>query len=409
MDNISFPFLPEVFYKDSHQKIATAILKLRTNNKKIDILTVEKELQKSNEIEDIGGCYYLILLTQKVASAYNIDEHYFNIFTDYLKRELIRKSTELNGLCYDYSIGIDELVEFSEKEFFNIINNYIANEPIKIDALLPIQIELYKKLAENKDELIGIPSGFTKVDRITSGWQKSDFIILAARPSIGKTYISLHKTIFPAKLGKSIAFFSLEMSKEQLVNRMVSIETGISQDNLRNGNLTGTDLFNIESKTKELNNLNIFIDDTPALDVFQFRSKARKLKLKYNIDLIIIDYLQLMTVKREKGDNRERQISIISQTCKQVAKELNIPVIALSQLNRDAEGKVPNLSNLRESGSLEQDADIVIFLHREKEQDSSYSLFLDMIIAKHRNGKTGSVTMKLSDESMTSFDNDEPF
>lgn len=401
---------PECFYKQSHQLIYTAIIEINKHHKNIDILTVTEYLKKSGELDTVGGPFYITQLTNRVASAANIIFHARIIIQKYIQREMIRISTEIQNMAFDESQDIDDILNFAESEIFKISNQNIKTEPVKLSTIINERITLYYELCKKEAKLIGVPSGLVTLDRVTNGFQNSDFIIIAARPSIGKTFLALHFSLNCAQLGKKVAIFSLEMSKGQLADRINSIKSGIAQDKIKSGKLSNSELASIEDMSFEIIDYGIYIDDTPALNIYDLRSKLIKLKLKVPIDIVFIDYVQLMKADVKRNENREREISKISQACKLIAKELNIPVVALSQLNRECEGKRPNLSNLRESGSLEQDADLIIFPYREKEQNNVYSLNIELIIAKHRNGKIGAIDVRLEDESFTNIlENETPF
>lgn len=401
---------PESFYRESHQKIYRAILNLSSRESPIDILTVTEELRKSNELNEIGGPVYISKLTNRVASAAHIDFHARIVAQKYIQRELIRISSEIQNRAFDEAIDVDDLLDFSESELFKIAEGNIKKETAKINVLMQAAIDQIQEAGQKEGSLIGVPSGFTSLDRITSGWQKSDLIIVAARPSMGKTAFALSMARNMAvDHGKSIAFFSLEMSSLQLVTRLIVSETELPSHRIRNGKLDDHEWKQLETKIKSLVEAPIFIDDTPAISMFEFRAKARRLKLQYNIDLIFVDYLQLMTASGEFKGSREQEVSSISRSLKAVAKELNIPIIALSQLNRSVEtrsgNKRPQLSDLRESGAIEQDADLVIFIHRqekyglfEDEEGNSTRGLAEIMVAKHRNGPVDDITLRFREE-----------
>lgn len=400
---------PNVFYRDSHQKIFQAIRTLFEKTSPVDILTVTAQLRLQGELEMIGGAYYITELTNRVASAANIEYHSRIIIQKYLQRELIRISTDIINSAYEDTSDVLELLDRAEKNLFEIAQDNLRRDSRKMDDLLRETLAEIESLKDKKDGLTGIASGFTELDRITSGWQKSDLVILAARPAMGKTaFILTCARNAAVDFHKPVVVFSLEMSSVQLVNRLVSGETEIEQEKIRKGRLEEWEWKQIHSQIGRLEQAPLIIDDTPSLSIFEFRAKCRRLKAQHDIQLIIIDYLQLMQgkVDGKGGGNREQEIGSISRGLKAVAKELNVPVIALSQLSRAVENrpggsKRPMLSDLRESGSIEQDADMVLFLYRpeyyglEVDEDNNPTQGVgEVIIAKHRNGETGRVRLK---------------
>jgi replicative DNA helicase len=401
---------PESFYKEEHQKIFQAITDLISNNKAIDLLTVTEELKKNKQLDEIGGPVFITRLTSRVASAAHIEFHARIVAQKFIQRELIRVSSEIQNRAFDESIDVDDLLDFSEAELFNIAQGNIKKESQKVNVLIKEAIIQMEEASKRADSLIGIPSGFTKLDRFTNGWQNSDLVIIAARPSMGKTaFVLTMARNMAVEHNRAVAFFSLEMSSMQLVNRLIVSETELPSNRIRNGKLADFEWEQLDYKIKRLVDAPIFIDDTPAISVFELRAKARRLKRQHNIDILIIDYLQLMTGSPETKGNREQEVSTISRALKGIAKELDIPVIALSQLNRSVEirsgAKRPQLSDLRESGAIEQDADMVIFIHRpekygllEDENGNSLRGLAEIILAKHRNGPIGDIYLKFKDE-----------
>ncbi|RYY36314.1 MAG: replicative DNA helicase [Sphingobacteriaceae bacterium] len=399
---------PEVFYVEAHQKIFNAIRLLFERTSPVDILTVTAQLRQQGELDIIGGAYYITQLTNRVASAANIEYHARIIIQKYIQRELIRISTEVISDAYQDTTDVLDLLDKAEKNLFDIAQNNLRRDSRKMDDLMQEALKDIEALKDKKDGLTGVASGFTELDRMTSGWQKSDLVIIAARPAMGKTAFVLTCARNAAvDFAKPVVVFSLEMSSVQLVNRLVSGESMIEQEKIRKGNLEPWEWEQIHSKVGKLEQAPLIIDDTPALNIFEFRAKCRRLKSQHDIQLIIIDYLQLMHGKNDgKGGNREQEIGSISRALKSVAKELNVPVIALSQLSRAVESrpggsKRPMLSDLRESGSIEQDADMVLFLYRpeyyglEVDEDNNPTQGVgEVIIAKHRNGETGRVRLK---------------
>ena len=390
---------PEVFYKDNHQKVYQSISDLFNKSLPIDIITVTNHLRQRGELEMIGGAYYLTELTERIASAANIEYHARIIYQKYLQREIIRLSTENINAAYEDTTDVLDLLEKAEKDIFKLNLAKGTKMSTSITDLIKARMVEYK--IPVPDGMTGIPTGITDLDHITHGWQKKDLIIIGARPSMGKTAFALQIAKHPAMdLDLPVVIFSLEMSEQQLTDRMIAGEVDINLDDLLTHNITPVQHELMAEKIKRLSDAKIFIDDTPALNIFEFRAKCRRLKADHGIQLIVVDYLQLMSGKGEgKQINREQEIGNISRMLKSVAKELNVPVIALSQLGRDVEkrpanSKRPMLSDLRESGNIEQDADLVLFLYR----DEYYGIFQDangnttkgkveVIIAKNRNGK----------------------
>jgi|APLak6261678615_1056124.scaffolds.fasta_scaffold00072_8 replicative DNA helicase len=394
------------FYKDSNSRIFGAIERLFTRSEPVDILTVTQELKKTGELELVGGAYYITQLTNRVASAANAEFHARIVAQKYIQRELIRTSTETIKDAYEESSDVFDLLDKAEKSLFSIVEGNIKKNYDKMSTLIRKAIEQIEIAKNKKDGLSGVPSGLTALDRLTSGWQKSDLVILAARPAMGKTALVLSVARNAAvDFNKPVAVFSLEMSSLQLVTRLISSESELSGEKLKKGSLADHEFEQLNAKIQKLAEAPLFIDDTPGLSVFELRAKARRLKEQHNIELIIVDYLQLMTAGGEGRGNREQEISTISRSLKGLAKELNVPVIALSQLSRAVEtrggDKKPQLSDLRESGAIEQDADMVMFIHRpeyygitEDENGAPTTGMGELIIAKHRNGPVDSVKVR---------------
>ena len=415
---------PESFYKEAHQKIFEAIFSLFQKTSPIDILTVTAELRKMGALEIVGGAYYITQLTDRVVSAANIEYHARIISQKYIQRELIQVSTEIINASYDETSDIFDLLDHAEKSLFDIAQNNLRRDSRKMDDIMREAISNLELLRDRTDGLTGIPSGLTALDRMTSGWQPSDLVIIAARPAMGKTAFVLSVARNAAvDHQRPVVVFSLEMSSVQLVNRLIAGETEIEQEKLKKGNLADHEWQQLHSRIGRLTEAPIIIDDTPALNVFEFRAKCRRLKAQHDIQMVIVDYLQLMHGKSEGkgGGNREQEIGSISRALKSVAKELNVPVLALSQLSRAVESrpgnsKRPMLSDLRESGSIEQDADMVLFLYRpeyygltEDEEGRSTAGVGEVIIAKHRNGETGIVPLKFVGKYVKFTDLDEDF
>ena len=401
---------PESFYVESHQKIYEAIMQLSADHAPIDIFTVTERLKKNETLEIAGGAFYIAQLTNKVGSAAHLEFHARIIAQKFIQRELIRISSDIQNRAYDVSIDVDDLLNHSEKELFNLTYGNIKNETVRIDLVIKKAIEQIEESSKRSDGLSGVPSGFTEIDRVTSGWQYSDMVIVAARPSMGKTafVLSMARNI-AVQHKKAVAIFSLEMSAIQLVNRLIVAETELAGDKIKTGRLADYEWQQLDIKLKNLMDAPFFIDDTPAISLFELRAKCRRLKMQHDVQLIIIDYLQLMTGPPETRGNREQEVSNISRGIKAIAKELNVPMIALSQLNRSVEmragDKRPQLSDLRESGAIEQDADIVLFIHRPErygldttEDGMPTKGLAQIIIAKHRNGEVTDVNLRFRQE-----------
>jgi replicative DNA helicase len=401
----------ETFYDPRHQYIYSAMQELFGNTKPVDLITVTEQLQKNGELEAAGGVAYLAQLTNRVASSAHIEFHARIIIQKHLKRELIRVSSEIIRDAYDDTVDIFDLLNTAESNLFQISESNMTKQASTMQSIVGQAIAEIEKARNTPDGISGTPSGFHDLDKITSGWQKSDMVVIAARPGMGKTALVLsmaRNTAVDYNMG--VAVFSLEMSAVQLVKRLIAGEARIDSEKLRKGNLADHEFQQLHSRITALSAAPIFIDDTPAITIFDFRAKCRRLKAQHDIQLVIIDYLQLMSAKDGKGSgNREQEISTISRSIKEIAKELNIAIIALAQLSRSVEqrggDKKPILSDLRESGAIEQDADIVSFIYRPeyygitKDDDGNSNQGIgELIIAKHRNGKTDRVRMRFVPE-----------
>jgi len=398
---------PDCFYKEAHAKIFQAAINLSIRQEPIDLLTVTQELRREGILEEVGGSFYITQLTNRVMSSANIEYHAGIIYQKYIQRELIRVSTGIQERAFDESVDVDDLLNSSEQAIFEITQGSIRNDVQPINLLLKEAIESIHAAGQREGNLSGIPSGFTQLDRITSGWQPTDLIIVGARPSMGKTAFVLSMARNMAvDHGCGVAVFSLEMSAKQLVTRMIISETELDSEKIRSGKLDKSEWEQLDAKIIKLIEAPLFIDETPALSVFEFRAKCRRLVQQQKVRIAVIDYLQLMTWGGDTKGNREQEVSNISRSLKAIAKELNIPIIALSQLNRNLtrlasmDNRRPQLSDLRESGAIEQDADIVTFIHRpeyfgleEDAQGNSLRGVAEIIIAKHRNGALGDVTL----------------
>jgi len=411
----------EYFYKIEHQYIYEAIANLFQESNPIDILTVTEELKRLGNLKKTGGVAYVSSLTSRVSSSANTEYHARIISEKFIQRKLINISSNIIEESLDETIDVFETLNKAEQELFNVTEGTLRKSYDSMSDLIKISLKNIEELRNKEgDSLSGIPSGFSKLDKVTSGWQKSDLIICAARPGMGKTAFALTMARnIAVEYNMGVAVFSLEMSSEQLVNRLISSETEIKSEKLRKGDLAEHEWKQLHSKIKGLSKAPIFIDDTPAISVFELRAKARRLVKKHGVKMLIIDYLQLMTAGG-KGGNREQEISTISRSLKGIAKELSIPVMALSQVNRALEqrsgvgSKRPMLSDLRESGAIEQDADIVTFIYRphyynihEWEDGENCLGQGEIIIAKHRNGGLDNIRLKFRAELAKFSDLDE--
>lgn len=395
---------PEHFYSEQHQEIYRAIIELFKGSEPVDMRTVVNQLRKEAKLELIGGAYYIAELTSKVSSGANIEYHARVVIEMAIKRNLIQIASQIHHDAYEDTTDVFELLDKTEQSIFEISDSNLRKNYDNMRNLMFRAITELQKLKEHKDGLTGVPSGFSALDRMTSGWQNSDLIIIAARPGMGKTaFVVSAMRNAAVDFKRPVAIFSLEMASVQLVNRMISAEAELEGEKIRKGQLAEFEWQQLVHKTNRLSAAPIFIDDTPALTILELRAKCRRLKAEHGVQLVIVDYLQLM--RGDTGGNREQEIASISRALKGIAKELAVPVIALSQLSRGVEtrggDKRPQLSDLRESGSIEQDADLVIFLYRPEyykitvdEEGMSTQGLGEVIISKHRNGSTGSVKLK---------------
>lgn len=395
---------PEHFYSEAHKEIYSAIIDLFKASEPVDMRTVVAQLRKNGKIEVVGGAYYIAELTSKVSSAANIEYHARIIIEMAIKRNLIEIASQIHHDAYEDTTDVFELLDKTEQSIFQISDSNLRKNYDSMKSLMFQAIQELQEKKNHKDGLTGVPSGFSRLDRVTSGWQKSDLVIIAARPGMGKTaFIVSALRNAAVDFNHAVAIFSLEMASLQLVNRLISAEAELESEKIKKGNLAEFEWQQLVHKTNRLSSAPIFIDDTPGLSILELRAKCRRLKAEHNIQMIVIDYLQLM--KGEAGGNREQEIASISRALKGIAKELNVPVIALSQLSRGVEtrggDKRPQLSDLRESGSIEQDADIVMFLYRPEyykitvdEEGMPTQGMAEVIIAKHRNGSLENVKLK---------------
>lgn len=397
---------PESFYKPEHQNIYSAIKALFNDSQPVDILTVTQYLRKKSLLELSGGPGYIAQLTGRVLSSANVEFHARVISQKYIQRELIRLSGEIIEQAYEETTDVLDLLDKAEAGLFEVSEGNLRKQYASMSSLVHEALGRIEKARNSEGGLSGIPSGFTEVDRITGGWQRSDMVVIAARPGMGKTAFVLSMARNMAvDFNIPVVVFSLEMSAVQLVQRLISSESEISQENIKRGTLADHEIIQMHKKISKLSDAPIFIDDSPGLSVFELRAKSRRLKSQHGIQMIIIDYLQLMNADGDNYGNREQEISTISRSIKSLAKELDVPVIALSQLSRSVESRsgerVPVLSDLRESGAIEQDADIVSFIYRpeyygltEDSQGNPTKGIGKFIIAKHRNGATESVDLR---------------
>jgi replicative DNA helicase len=408
----------DAFYKDTHKAIFEAIISLFEKQEPVDLKTVSYQLKKDSNLSFVGGDVYLIGLTQKVSSSAHIEFHSRIILQKYIQRRLIEISNEIIENSYDETSDVFDLLDAAESKIYDISQGNLKKNSQTAESLVSLAKTKIEEISK-KEGLSGIPSGFHEIDKLTSGWQESDLIIVAARPGMGKTAFTLSMARnISVENNIPVAFFSLEMSAIQLITRLISSETGLNSEKLRTGKLEKFEWEQLNVKVSNLESAPLYIDDTPSLSIFDLRAKARRLSSQYGIKLIVLDYLQLMTVgSSQKTGNREQEISTISRNLKALAKELEIPIIALSQLSRAVElrggTKRPILSDLRESGAIEQDADIVSFLYRPEyykidewdDEDRTPSAGqAEFIVSKHRNGGLNSIKLKFI-SSLGKFEN----
>ena len=399
---------PESFYKDANQEVYRAIVDLFNNSEPVDMLTVANRLREMGKLEVVGGAYYLTELTSRVNSAANIEFHARVVAEMSIKRELIRISSEIQHDAFEDTTDAFLLLDRTEQSLFEVSESNVRKNYADMRSIMREALNELEARKDHQDGLTGVPSGFSSLDRITSGWQSSDLVIIAARPGMGKTaFVVTAMRNAAVDFNHPVAIFSLEMSNVQLVNRLISAEAELESDKIKKGTLADYEWEQLVHKTAKLSSAPIFIDDTPALSILELRAKCRRLKAQHNVKLIIVDYLQLMTGDSTRGNsgNREQEIASISRALKNIAKELDVPVLALSQLSRAVEtrggDKRPQLSDLRESGSIEQDADLVMFLYRpeyygitEDENGQPTHGLGEVIIAKHRNGSLDTAQLK---------------
>lgn len=423
--SISDILKPNSFYDTKHRHIFTAIQTLAAENNPIDLLTVQDQLQKTGNLENAGGLFYLTELSRKVLSSAHVEYHAHIVAQKALARELITYTSNIQKLAFDEGQDVQELMQKAEGQLFELSKNNLKKDFTQIDPVIEEAYKMLQKAAQNTDGLSGLSSGFERLDAMTSGWQNSDLVIIAARPAMGKTafVLSMCKNM-AVDLKIPVAMFSLEMSNVQLVNRLMSNVCEIASEKIKSGQLAPYEWAQLDYRIRDMYEAPLYVDDTPSLSVFELRTKARRLVRDHGVKIIIIDYLQLMNASGMSYNSRQEEVSTISRSLKGLAKELNIPIIALSQLNRSVENRVatgdnvadskrPQLSDLRESGAIEQDADMVCFIHRPE----YYKIYKDqygndlhgmaeIIIAKHRNGAVGDVRLRFKGE-FTRFMNDD--
>ena len=411
---------PESFYEPRNQRVYQAVMELSMRERPVDIWTVTEQLAHQGDLEMVGGPGYVAELTSHVASSANIEYHARIIAQKSLARQLISYTGNIQTKAFDETVDVDDLMQEAEGTLFEIGQRNMKKDYTQIDPVVKNAVAVIQKAAANKDGLTGVPTGYHKLDDITSGWQPSDLVIIAGRPAMGKTSfaLSMAKNI-AADYQVPMAFFSLEMSNVQLVNRLISNVCEIQGSKILNGQLQQDEWERLDKRLNKLLGAPLYVDDTPGLSVFELRTKARRLVREHGVKIIMIDYLQLMNANGMRFSSRQEEVSVISRSLKGLAKELDVPILALSQLNRGVEsrdgleGKRPQLSDLRESGAIEQDADMVLFVHRPEyyhiyEDDRGRDLrgMAQIIIAKHRKGATGDVLLTFRGE-FTRFENPE--
>ncbi|MBS3784466.1 MAG: replicative DNA helicase [Anaerolineae bacterium] len=397
------PFLkPDDFYIRKNSWIYETILRLHERREPIDFVTVCDELERQDRLEEIGGAAYVTHLINAVPSAIHVEAYGHIVEQDAIRRRLINAASRIAQLAYQEDQEIDQTVDRAEQALFSISERRITRDLAPVQEVIRSYYDRIEYLYDHQDEPLGVPTGFVDLDRLLGGLQRSDLILIAARPSVGKTSLGISVARHAADLGQHVAIFSLEMSSEQVVQRMVSAETGIDAQRLRLGDLREREWPLFVQATGRLSDLPLFIDDTPSISVLQMRTKARRLHAEHGIDLILVDYLQLMTVGDMRSEGRVQEVSYISRSLKGLARELDVPLVAISQLSRAVEqrsDKRPILADLRASGSLEQDADVVMFIYRDEmyNPDTEQQNIAEILVAKHRNGPTGNIQLFFRD------------
>jgi replicative DNA helicase len=405
---------PDDFYDPRHQLIFAAMLRLYERHQPVDLLTLSDELKKHNHLEDAGGGAYISELSAQVPTAAHAESYAEIISQNAMRRRLITASGSIAELAFDESKNSDELLETAEQQLFAVSDKALRQDLVSLEQILTESFDRLEELHRNKGALRGVRTGWRDLDAVTAGLQRSDLIVLAARPAMGKTTLVTNLAYNVATVAKqAVLFFSLEMGKEQLVDRMLADAAAVDAWNIRTGNLSDEDFEKLSTAMGEMAEVPIYIDDTPGVSVLDLRTKARRAAHDHPLGLIIIDYLQLMSGTGRRGqDNRVQEVSEISRGLKLIARELNVPVIALSQLSRSVESRTPphpQLSDLRESGSIEQDADIVMFIYRDAyyNPETEFPNVTDLLIAKHRNGPTGRIQLYFHPERLKFMDLDK--
>lgn len=394
------------FYDKRHTAIYEGMMRLFEHHKPVDLLTLTEELKKKDTLDLVGGSAYLTELTNYVPTAAHAEAYAEMVALKAVRRRLIKASAEINEMGYDEDTTTQELLERAEAELFSVSDQSLKQDLTSIEEILTASFDRMEELHKNKGALRGVRTGYRDLDGMTAGLQRSDLIILAARPAMGKTTLVTNLAYNVATVGKEpVLFFSLEMSKEQLVDRMLADASGVDAWNIRTGNLSDDDFSKLSEAMGEMAEAPIYIDDTPGLSILEMRTKARRASHEAPLGLIIVDYLQLMQGSGKSDGNRVQEVSEISRGLKLIAREMNVPVIALSQLSRSVENRtpqIPQLADLRESGSIEQDADIVMFIYREAyyNPETEREGITDLIIAKHRNGPVGKVELYFHPERL---------
>jgi len=414
LNQVQENLIPEDFYSPSHKIIYEAILECTKKFKRIDLVTLQDELKKGERLEDIGGIVYLVSLQEDIPSLGLVDQHCKIIKEKALLRELIESATGIITNCYSQDDkNISAVLDEAEKTIFNISNKRTSHSFVQLNIWLKKTFQHLSDIKSTSKGITGIPSGYRKLDRMSSGFQNGDFIVLAARPSMGKTALALSIVANAANNGTSVGFFSLEMSAEQLTLRLLSSESGIALHNIRNATITSEEWVEITNVAARLAEMKIFIDDTAMLSIMDLRARARKLKKEHDVQLLVVDYLQLLHSSR-RHENRHQEVSEISRSLKALSKELNVPIISLSQLSRAVDSRMdkrPMLSDLRESGAIEQDADLIMFLYRDivYNPEAENPALTELIVGKQRNGPTGVVYLHFARELTKFEDMDEPY
>lgn len=394
------------FYDRRHGIVYGAMMRLYEKHRPVDLLTLTDELKRKNELDDVGGSAFLSELTNYVPTAAHAEAYAELVAQKAVRRRLIAASSDITEMGFDEETSTQELLEKAEAELFSVSDQSLKQDLVSLESILNDSFDRLEELSHTKGQLRGVRTGYRDLDNMTAGLQRSDLLILAARPAMGKTTLVTNLAYNVATIAKQpVLFFSLEMSKEQLVDRMLADASGVNSWNIRTGNLSHDEFSKLSDAMGELSEAPIYIDDTPGLSVLEMRTKARRAMHEHPLGLIIVDYLQLMQATGRSDGNRVQEVSEISRGLKLIARELNVPVIALSQLSRSVESRspqIPQLADLRESGSIEQDADIVMFIYREAyyNPDTDRGNITDLIIAKHRNGPTGSVELYFHPERL---------